>query len=362
LFLQELQLQQFRCFADKKLYFSAPITLITGNNGVGKTSIVEAIYYLSYFKSFRSHVISDLMYAGTDSFFLKGEFSIEKLAEQHSIQVGYSAKRKSIKFDQKQVTSHKEILSLFQVVTLTEDDVDLIKGYPAGRRAFIDQAVLLAHPETLEIYREFKQVLQHRNALLERYYQGCDKLEFEIWTQKLIDITVKIQTLRQNMMIQVETMVNQLIEQFFDGIYEVSLSYDSKVATLGDSEAVLRARIDQLIHQERALKRSMFGAHLDDLIFQIRGKKARVFASRGQQKLISLLCKLSLILTERPDRVRPLLLIDDFISDFDKMRLENLVNFLVSCQNQIIITAPFFDSNLKELLDKAHPDVLSLDV
>ena len=71
MFLKELQLQQFRCFTDKKLYFSAPITLITGNNGVGKTSIVEAIYYLSYFKSFRSHVISDLMHVGTESFFFK---------------------------------------------------------------------------------------------------------------------------------------------------------------------------------------------------------------------------------------------------------------------------------------------------
>ncbi len=353
MFLEELQLQQFRCFADKKLQFSAPVTLITGDNGVGKTSIIEAIYYLSYFKSFRSHVVSDLMHAGTDAFFLKGVFRTEQLTEQHAIQVGYAGKRKSIKFNQKPVTSYKEILSIFQVVTLTEDDIDLVKGYPAGRRAFIDQAVLLAHPEALSLYREFKQILQQRNAFLERNYHSFDFSEFDIWTQKLIEVTSKIQSFRQNIMIQIENMVNSLIHQFFDDIYEISLLYEPK-ATL------VTGFVESLIGQERMLKRSLFGAHLDDLIIQIRGQKAQIFASRGQQKLISLLCKLSLVLIQPKGQEKPLLLIDDFISDFDKTRLQNLINFLISCQNQIIITAPFFDSSLQDLLGKADPDVVSL--
>ncbi|HSW76833.1 MAG TPA: AAA family ATPase, partial [Candidatus Saccharimonadales bacterium] len=77
MFLTKLELQQFRCFLDKTLHFSSPITLITGNNGVGKTSIVEAINYLCYFKSFRSHSVTDLMYHNSDSFFLRGQFTIE---------------------------------------------------------------------------------------------------------------------------------------------------------------------------------------------------------------------------------------------------------------------------------------------
>lgn len=361
MFLQELELQQFRCFADKKLYFSAPITLITGNNGIGKTSIIEAIYYLSYFKSFRSSVVTDLMRTGSESFFLRGQFSIKNLESQHSIQIGYSQKKKSIKFDQKLVTSYKQVLSLFQVVTLTEDDIDLIKGYPAGRRAFIDQAVLLENPEALELYKTFKQILSCRNALLERYNQNVDFLELTIWTQKLFEISLKIQELRKNVMSQIEQVVNELIDQFFGGIYHVSIAYDSKWLDSGDTQEISMHKIEQLIYQERAIKRSLFGAHLDDLIFQIRGQKARVFASRGQQKLICLLCKISLILIERGDRVKPMLLIDDFISDFDTIRLSNLIDFLISRQNQIIITAPFFDSGIKSLIEKAHPDVLSIN-
>ncbi|OGB86149.1 hypothetical protein A3J41_00560 [candidate division TM6 bacterium RIFCSPHIGHO2_12_FULL_38_8] len=360
MFLQELQLQQFRCFADKKLYFSAPITLITGNNGIGKTSIVEAIYYLSYFKSFRSHLVSDLMQTGTESFFLKGQFRLQNLNEEHSIQIGYSQKRKSIKFDQKQLSSHRQVLELFQVVTLTEDDIDLIKGYPAGRRAFIDQAVLLANPQALQVYREFKQILACRNAFLERYQHNIDRTEFAIWTQKLLEISCKIQQMRQDLMSQVQAQVNELIEQFFDGIYRISLAYEPKLPILGQNSEVCLRAIEGLFYQERGLKRSLFGAHLDDLVFQINGQKARIFASRGQQKLICLLCKLSLILIPRGNSMKPMLLVDDFISDFDKIRLQNLIKFFISRQNQIIITAPFFDSGLQNLLEKADPDVQSI--
>lgn len=361
MFLEELELQHFRCFANKKISFSSPITLITGNNGSGKTSIIEAIYYLSYFKSFRAHTMTELMYTGSDSFFLKGNFSLAKMDESHFIQVGYGQKKKSIKFDQKQITSYKEVLSMFQVVTLTEDDIDLIKGYPASRRTFIDQAVLLAHPEALDLYREFRQVLSNRNALLEKYSAQGDKLELEIWTQKLWEVSVKIQSYRQDVMLIIQKTVNELIDQFFDGVYEITIRYDAKVIVPGQLADEFMMQIGHIEHQERAMKRSLFGAHLDDLIFQIRGKKARIFASRGQQKLISLLCKLALASIQSGSRGKPLLLIDDFISDFDKIRLQNLIHFFLSCQNQIIMTAPSYDSDLKELLENTDLDVITLD-
>ena len=144
MFLQELHIKQFRCFEDKKIVFSKPITLITGDNGMGKTSIMESIYYLSYFKSFRTHTPVELIHTSAESFFLKGLFLQTNLIpleeeSQHTIQIGYSHKKKSMKFDEKLITSYKEILSFFQVVTITEDDIDLIKGTPLARRAFIDQ-------------------------------------------------------------------------------------------------------------------------------------------------------------------------------------------------------------------------------
>ena len=363
MFLTKLELQQFRCFVDKTFCFSSPITLITGSNGAGKTSIVEAINYLGYFKSFRSHSLTDLMYHQSDSFFLRGQFILEQEPEiMHTIQVGYSNKKKMIKLDSKNVTSFKETFPYFKVITLTEDDIDLIKGYPAGRRAFADQAVLFSKPDALDTYRDFKHILQSRNALLASTgYKGLDRLEFDVWSEKLWATSMVIQQYRQTELKTIEKVVNNLIDLYFDGIYEVEIRYDAKWVTLGETFDDFLRKTAHLDRQELVLKRSLYGSHLDDLIFNIKGKKARMFASRGQQKLVSLLCKLALITISDKQSSLPLILIDDFISDFDKIRLENLINFFLSCKNQIIITSPFCDFELESLIAKAHPDVISID-
>ncbi len=362
MFLTKLELQQFRCFLDKTLHFSSPITLITGNNGVGKTSIVEAINYLCYFKSFRSHSVTDLMYHNSDSFFLRGQFTIEQDPEMsHLIQVGYAQKKKLIKLDLKNVTSFKETFPYFKVIALTEDDIDLIKGYPAGRRAFADQAVLFSKPETLDMYKDFKHILQSRNALLAASaFKSFDKLEFDVWSEKLWTTSRDIAHYRQAELKIIQKAINELLAQYFDGVYEVEIQYDGKWAVVGDSFEDFLRKTSHLARQELILKRSLYGAHLDDLIFHIKGTKARMFASRGQQKLVSLLCKLALITISDKEASLPLILVDDFISDFDKIRLKNLINFFLSCKNQIIITSPFCDFELESLIAKAHPDVISI--
>jgi len=334
---------------------------VTGDNGMGKTSILEAIHYLCYLKSFRSHVVQDVVHTGSESFFLKGGF--ERMHDfetaQHSLQVGYFQRKKSIKLDQRPVTSFKQILSYFQVITLTEDDIDLIKGYPAVRRAFIDQAVLFCQPEAFDEYSSFRQVVAHRNALLATP-KKIDHTEFEVWNHGLWQHSLKIQQYRVHALDRVEKAVNSLLEQYFDGIYEVSLRYDPKFVCIGDDYDTFARKIFHLFDQERIMKRSLYGAHLDDIVIQIKGKKARVYASRGQQKLISLLCKVSWASFTSGDIDHPIMLIDDFISDFDKIRLSGLVDFFMNCKNQIILTAPFCDPALKKLLEKADPEIISL--
>lgn len=361
MFLKELELQNFRCFTQKDITFEKSITFVTGDNGVGKTSILEAIHYLCYLKSFRSHVVQDVLHTGTESFFLKGSFERKHDFEeaQHSLQVGYFQRKKSIKLDMRPVTSFKQILAYFQVITLTEDDIDLIKGYPAVRRAFIDQAVLFSRPEAFDVYSSFRQVVQHRNALLASG-KRIDSTEFEVWNHGLWQHSIKIQEYRTHALSTVEKAVNSLLEQYFEGIYEVSLRYDAKSLDRGDDYEVFVRKYSHLFDQERIMKRSMYGAHLDDIIIQIKGKKARIYASRGQQKLISLLCKVSWASLASGDVDHPIMLIDDFISDFDKIRLSQLVDFFMSCQNQIILTAPFCDPALKKILQKADPDIVLL--
>ena len=325
MFLRELELQNFRCFEDKKFSFTKQITFITGTNGIGKTSLLEAIHYLCYFKSFRAHVIADVVKNESESFFLKGAFDRTYDFEQagHTIQVGYAGHKKSIKLDQKAVTSYKQIMSFFQVITLTEDDIDLIKGYPNARRSFLDQAVLLMNHSSFDLYTEFRKVLAHRNSLLHNS-RNIDISELEVWTHSLFQATIKIQKLRLEAIKNIKKIVNDLLEQYFEGVYEIDLIYEPKNLIIDQSYEDFAVKMSHLLDQERFLKRSLYGAHLDDINIQIKGKKARIYASRGQQKLVSLLCKLSLAMIQSSSGDYPILLIDDFISDFDKIRTISL--------------------------------------
>ena len=362
MFLHELAIKNFRCFDVKKFNFQKQVTLITGDNGVGKTSIAEAIHYLCYVKSFRCNLASDLVSHGDSSFFLKGSFTPKDCDQLDSqlIQVGYANKKKSIKLNGKSVITYKDIFQVFQVVTLLEDDIELVKGNPSGRRSFIDQAALFLYPEYLEKYKLFKKILQNRNALLQG--QLIDDLELEVWTQKLWQASIDIQKYRKEVLLKVSTVANDLLKTYFQSVYNLSIEYNAKHLSTDDETFDLFVKKKSfLLRQEKLQKRSGFGAHLDDFTIYIKNKNARLYASRGQQKLISLLCKLSLISIAEQNDYLPILIIDDFIADFDKKRLINIIDFFLKCKNQIIITTPIYDSNLKEIIEKADPDVISIE-
>ncbi|MBP9765520.1 DNA replication/repair protein RecF [Candidatus Babeliales bacterium] len=362
MFLHEIELQNFRCFDKKVVRFSAPITFITGDNGAGKTSILEAIHYLCYFKSFRSSVVQDVIHAGSDNFFLKGNFERQYDFEtaQHTLQLGYCQRKKSVKLNQKAVTSYKQILPFFRVITLTEDDIDLVRGYPSVRRSFVDQAVLFCDHEMYDTYTKFRQVLHQRNALFAAG-KSIDGAELEVWDHSLWLQSQLLQKARIQSLKVIEKVVNNLIETYFDGIYEVSLHYDAQLLCLDDDFNSICPKIYALRDQERILKRSLFGAHLDDLRIEIKGKKARNYASRGQQKLVSLLCKVAWTsLVSDGQYERPVMLIDDFISDFDQIRLSQLANFFIASKNQIILTAPFCDNDVLKIFQKADSEMISL--
>lgn len=361
MFLHDLEIKQFRCFTSQKFSFSKQFTLIIGDNGTGKTSLAEAVHYLCYMKSFRCSNLSDLVGHSYDSFFLKGRFSSTcELDSDHSIQVGYSDKKKAIKLDNKSVTTYKQIFELFQVITLLEEDIHLIKGYPSERRTFIDQAALFLEPAYLDTYRNFKKVVQNRNALLHNHY-AIDMLALDIWTEKLWTASLVVQEQRKKVLETIQQTVNSLLNKYFDSVYEVQIDYESEHVSIDETYAEFKTKINRMLGQERALKRSLFGAHLDDFNIQIKGQKARFFASRGQQKLVSLLCKLSLIALAEKNDFLPILIIDDFIADFDKIRLRNLMDFFVSCKNQVIITTPFYDSELQKIIGFADPDIISMN-
>src|SRR6185437_4207831 len=128
---------------------------------VGKTSLLEALHYLCYLRSFRTYSPRDLLKFGQENFFVKIS-CIQQNLDVCEVQVGFSGKKKLVKINQKTVSSYKELMDYYRIITLTEDDLFLINGAPERRRAYLDQAILLQEPTFLTPLRELRQVADHR--------------------------------------------------------------------------------------------------------------------------------------------------------------------------------------------------------
>jgi len=142
LYVNQLYLQNLRCFSDKQIELDAQINLIEGLNGSGKTTIVEALYYLCYLRSFRTNLTQELISFDQDNFFIKANL-VTASQNQETLQVGFSQTKRLVKLNGKNVKSFKELISNYRAVILTANDLNLIQGGPEFRRNFIDQYIYL---------------------------------------------------------------------------------------------------------------------------------------------------------------------------------------------------------------------------
>lgn len=323
--------------------FSAPITLIQGDNGSGKTSILEALYYLCHLRSFRASNSRDLISLGNHEFFLKAHiYDQQEIGIYHDLHAGYAGDKKLVKLGQRTIISYKELMDHYRVVALFEDDVELIKDGPDARRIFVDQALLLLYPELLNTFREFKLILDNRNALLKKY-QGCTQLDFAsyyIWTEQLWQASKNLAEKRRDLLTRFEHQINRLLCKFFEEKITVLLKYQSKKEILESSWDEFKKTLEVLAPQELRFGRSLLGAHLDDFLINYTDKQTRFYVSRGQQKLTVLLLKVVLLMELQERRGKALFLLDDFMTDFDEQKIEIVVNLLSGLGTQLIFTSP----------------------
>lgn len=341
-----ISLNNFRCFDNLTLTFEQPIVLIEGINGSGKTSLLEAFHYLCYLRSFRTYSPYELVRFNQDHFFIKVVYTDEE--NEHQVQVGFKERKKLVKIDNSPVSSYKSLLNYYRVITITEDDLSLIKGSPEIRRSFLDQALILMDPSYIEHIRVLRSILANRNSLLKK--GNCNKETYELWTEQLKDITQIIQEKRKFYLNQLAETVNQFLKEFFDTI-TISFAYRER-----------KKDISQLMSQEQMLGRSLFGAHLDDFTIHFRNKKSKSFASRGQQKLTMLLLKSAQLKLLTDSKGPTLFLIDDFITDFDTSSMARLLELLSSLKCQKIFTYPQQNDILKRSLPSQSVQVVKLTI
>jgi len=340
--ITQIHIKNFRCFNERVIHFDAPVVLIQGANGTGKTSVLEALYYASYLRSFRSANPRELIADDADSFFIKVLVKGMDIDHHDEINVGFSQEKRLIKVNQQTVASYKELMSYYSVISVTEDDLALIKEGPLYRRDFLDQALALNDAEYVSLFKQMRETLETRNAALQNQnvQQGSNAL-YVIWTQQLWERSLAVQAKRIHFLQRIQDEVNALIAHYFASDFEIILTYEPKRMRHAESFAAFQARYPDLFQDELRFRRSLFGAHLDDILITFKGKKSRTFASRGQQKLVLILIKAAQIRLLLAHQKRPLvLLLDDFMTDFDLERTHLLIGMLADLKVQLIFTTP----------------------
>jgi len=304
--------------------------LIEGNNGSGKTSLLEAIHYLCYVRSFRTHIPHDLVHFGNDTFFVTATI------ENDQVTIGSTGTKRQVKINQKAITSHKELRSVCRVVTVTQEDSDIVTGSPEKRRAFLDHALILYNDQLTHTLKTFRHILESRNAFL---FHGGSNDEFDIWTHKLWETSILIQEARTAFL---KVLVEQglQLKNYFLTTHTFSITYQSKHLLLKQSYEDFFSNSTRLFERERHFKRSLFGAHLDDIEIIFNGKPARLFSSRGQQKLLTLFLKISQVASLTATTGPVIFLLDDFLSDFDTTTLERILKTCLTLNAQLIVTTP----------------------
>jgi DNA replication and repair protein RecF len=350
--LATIHLKNFRCFEQMTIDLDSPIVLIWGRNGVGKTSLLEALYYGCYLRSFRTTTIRDLVALGKESFFLK--FCVrdgdQEESIDHIIQIGFSENKRLVKVDNKTASSYKDLLACYRVISLTEDDLQLVQEGPEARRSFIDAALLLQDASYIGSLREYRVVLENRNALFQHH--TINKDTYFVWTKKLWEYSAKIHHTRKLLLAQLEIEANKMLHQYVDPNLTLAFSYQAKKNSDNAFDSFLEKNggFDELLRQEAHLKRSLFGAHVDDFTIILEGKKSRAYASRGQQKMIVLLIKIAQIKQLMKQNGPLIFLLDDFMTDFDGERGKALLQLLCELKCQLIFTSPRRDSALESAL------------
>ncbi|NPA43894.1 MAG: DNA replication and repair protein RecF [Chlorobi bacterium] len=332
--------------------FSKKLNCFTGNNGAGKTNILDAIFYLSFTKSYFN--TSDVMNINSENNFFLIEGFYEKNNKTEHIYCAFNNKKKIFKRNDKTYKKFSEHIGLIPIVMISPDDSVLITGSGEERRKYIDSVISQYDKEYLHNLIKYNKVIQQRNKLLKNNLQTgkFDKFTIEIYNEQLVEYGTFIFKKRNDFISDLHKIFSEYYKKISKGNEEISLDYQSHLINNN-----LHDLLNSSLEKDKILGYTTKGIHRDDLSFKINEYSLRKTGSQGQQKTFLIALKFAQYdFVKEINKIKPLLLLDDIFDKFDADRVEEIIK-ITSNDNfgQIFIT----DTNperVKKLIDKEKDD------
>jgi len=337
MYLKSLSISNFKNYAEANLEFSERINCFVGDNGEGKTNLLDAIYYLSFCKSYFNLVDMQNIKHDTDFFAIHGQYSHKDEQQDLVSCIQKRNQRKVFKINKKEYERLADHIGLFPLVMISPYDRDLINEGSEVRRKYIDSVISQFDRIYLDDLMNYNKALQQRNSLLKQFAESkrFDPSSLEIWNFQLQKHGENIYQKRKVFLEEFMPLFQRYFAFISGDKEKVDITYQSQLND-NDMEGLLKDNIQR----DRALQYTSVGIHKDDLEFLMDGFPVKKFGSQGQQKSFFIALKLAQFeYTKNIKGFKPVLLFDDIFDKLDTTRVEQLIK-LVADQNfkQVFIT------------------------
>jgi len=334
--LNTLSLINFKNYDHSDFVFCPKINCLVGNNGTGKTNVVDAVYYLSMTKSYLNPADSQNIRYDTDFFMIQGEYDREDEAE--TIYCGMKRGQKKIfRRNRKDYERLSEHVGLLPVVMVSPVDSQLITGGSEERRKLMNEVISQYDHNYLLYIMQYNRALEQRNSLLKSFTENrCFDAEvLEAWNEQLVSCGNKVYEYRSKYCQELIPVFQHYYSEISGGSENVELIYRSQLQEK-DFTTLLR----EATEKDRLLQFTTTGLHKDDLLLQMDGHPIKKSGSQGQQKTFLVALKFANFeFIRRHGNITPILLLDDIFDKFDILRVGRIIRLVAGEQfGQIFIT------------------------
>lgn len=355
--LKNLKLVNFRSYEDIFLDFSPGINIFIGDNGSGKTNILEAIYVLSLTKSNRIAHDLDLIKTGFNNSIITGEVLHDDYVKKYQVSIDKFSKK--VYINNFQIKKISEYISNFCITSFLPNDIEIIKGSPSIRRNLLNIQIGEIYNHYLKYLNEYNTLLKMRNEYLKRLNINAfsDMKYLEVINEKMASISSKIYYFRFFYLEEINNLISKIYYKL-SGIKDLKVEYIHNLGLNSYDEEkikeILLTKWKKNLNKEMLQGMTLTGLHRDDLIFSINNQDARIYASQGQQRLIVIAYKIAeLMIFKKIKGEYPVLLLDDVFSEIDIKKRNNIIKYLKS-DIQVIITTTDIEDISKDLVDCAR--------
>jgi DNA replication and repair protein RecF len=326
--IHNLELRGLRCHDELRLEVEAPLVILDGDNGAGKTTVLEAISLLCALKSFRRGRNRELIQTGRERARVAGLVSSSGLRRELLLELSAGGRR--LRVDGKQPQSLSGYFRQLKCVSFSPEDLAMVRAAPELRRAFVDRACFTLDPTHLNRVRGFSKALEQRNAALRRQRKGA---ELAVWTEAYLDAANSVRKARRALLEELIPVLQRIHGELIGGGTPLELRWRLS----GGQD--LHEGLSKSNQQERERRSTQVGPQRDLFGFFLGALDLRSHGSQGQVRTAALAAKLALLeLAAGRTGLQPLLLLDDVGSELDRRRAAALLSRVLAMGCQTFVT------------------------